>query len=397
MSAVPVEEGVARLLYRDWYAADAPVQQVGRHWLVSSRDLVRRVLLDQETFAAENALDAETPMEVAALRTLAGHGFRLPHTLANNSGPTHPGIRALLAPYFSPAAIATHRPFIERLARRLVAEAAQRLERDGIVDLHATIARPLPLLVLDRIIGLPPDDIEVVKSFAVAALELFWAPLTPARQWELADQVGAYHARLRRFARTGDGLAATLRDNASLLGLDEDDIVGVLFFLAVAGQETTSQFLTALFARLMRERQVLDAVRTGRASTADVVAEGLRLETPVVTWRRVTTRDVVLAGTPIPRGASVVLRLAAAGRDPDEVEYPEAFLPGQRGSRRHLAFGAGPHRCLGALLATMEAETTVAAAADLLGRCRIVRWPHYPPNLSFRIPDALVVSEYGAA
>jgi len=105
----------------------------------------------------------------------------------------------------------------------------------------------------------------------------------------------------------------------------------------------------------------------------------------------VATRDVVLGGTTIPRGGSIVLRLAAAGRDPDEVAEPERFLPGQRGSRRHLAFGAGAHRCLGAQLATMEAEIAVTRIADLLAGTEIVRAPRYPLNLSFRMPDALVV------
>ncbi|ABK52811.1 cytochrome P450 [Acidothermus cellulolyticus 11B] len=391
--ATDAAERETEILYRDWYATDPrrPVIRVGRHWLVSSRALVKAVLLDQETFAADNTLDAETPMSVAALRILAGHRFRLPHTLANNSGPSHAGWRRLLAPYFSPSAIERHRAYVDRVAEQLVAEAAAVLARDGVVDLHAAVSQPLPLVVLDRIIGLPPDDIATVKRFAAAALELFWAPLTPERQRVLADQVGAYHARLRRFAQTAGGLGAELRDHAQRTGLSDDDVVGVLFFLVVAGQETTSQFLTALFARLLAEPAVLAGLRRGRIAVADVVAEGLRLLTPVVTWRRVATRDVVLGGTTIPRGGSIVLRLAAAGRDPDEVAEPEHFLPGQRGSRRHLAFGAGAHRCLGAQLATMEAEIVVTRIADLLAEAEVVRAPRHPLNLSFRMPDALVV------
>ena len=68
------------------------------------------------------------------------------------------------------------------------------------------------------------------------------------------------------------------------------------------------------------------------------------------------------------------------------------MAPGQRGGRRHLAFGAGAHRCLGAHLSRMEASVVVAEVAPLLRGVRVIRAPHCPDNLSFRMPDALVVS-----
>jgi cytochrome P450 len=107
----------------------------------------------------------------------------------------------------------------------------------------------------------------------------------------------------------------------------------------------------------------------------------------------VTTRDTELDGVAIPAGASVVLRLAAAGHDGAIVAEPHAFVPGQRGSRRHLAFGAGLHRCLGSHLATMEAEVVVEETAAMLAGSRVVRAPRHAANLSFRMPDALVVEQ----
>jgi len=115
------------------------------------------------------------------------------------------------------------------------------------------------------------------------------------------------------------------------------------------------------------------------------------LETPVVTWRRVTQRKVRLGGVDVPAGASLVLWLAHAGRDATVVSDRHGFAPGQRGSRRHLAFGAGAHRCVGAQLARMEAQVVVAELAPLLRDCHVVRAPWCPDNLSFRAPDAFVV------
>jgi cytochrome P450 len=87
----------------------------------------------------------------------------------------------------------------------------------------------------------------------------------------------------------------------------------------------------------------------------------------------------------------VVLWLARAGRDGAVVPNPDDFRPGQRGSRRHLAFGAGAHRCVGAQLTRMEAAVVVAETAPLLGNTTIQRPPWCPDNLSFRMPDAFVI------
>ncbi|MET8467671.1 cytochrome P450, partial [Micromonospora zamorensis] len=257
----------------------------------------------------------------------------------------------------------------------------------------ADLAADLPLLVLARLVELPDAPVGAVKEFARAALELFWAPLDVDRQVTLAAEVGRFHRVLRDFATTGGGLAAELR----AAGHPPDVVVGALFFLLVAGQETTSQFLTLLLHRLAGEPAVRAGLRTGEVAVADVVEEGLRLEPPIVTWRRVAAADSTLGGTAVPAGSSLVLWLGRAGRDPAVVQSPDEFLPGQRGSRRHLAFGAGAHRCVGDVLARMEAAVVVAEAAPLLDGVRVVRPPWCPDNLTFRMPDAFVVRRSSGA
>nr|WP_229705803.1 cytochrome P450 [Micromonospora sonchi] len=371
-----------------WPGVARVADHVGvEHLLVTRHALVRRVLTEAETYRPDNALDAVTPMPVAALRTLAAHRFRLPPTLANNGGASHPGIRALVADALHPTRVAAQRDWLAALVRRRVAELDATLTTGAPVDLHAGLAADLPLLVLARLVELPDAPVAAVKDFARAALELFWAPLDTDRQQALAAEVGRFHRVLREFAATGGGLAASLR----AAGHPPDVVVGALFFLLVAGQETTSQFLTLLMHRLTGEPAVLAGLRDGSVAVADVVEEGLRLEPPIVTWRRVAAVDTTLGGTAVPAGTSIVLWLARAGRDPAMVDSPDEFRPGQRGSRRHLAFGAGAHRCVGDQLARMEAATVVAEAAPLLAGVRVLRPPRYPDNLTFRMPDAFLV------
>lgn len=362
------------------------------HVVVSRHALIRRVLADADLFRPENALDAVTPIPVQALRILVRHGFRLPHTLANNGTPSHPGIRAIVAEAFHPHLVERQRPWLTRLVRARVAGLTRRLAAGEPVDLYAELAADLPLLVLARLVELPGSQVRAVKEFSRAALELFWAPLATDRQVALAEVVGRYHAVLRDCAARAGGTVGRLRAHARAEGLSPDTVVGALFFLLVAGQETTSQFLGLLLHRLLDAPEVLAGLAAGTVRVADVVEEGLRLVPPIVAWRRVASRDTTLAGVPVPAGTSVVLRLGHAGQDPDLTAAPQELVPGQRGSRRHLAFGAGAHRCLGAQLARMEAAVVVAETAPLLRRARVVQALRFPDNLSFRMPDALVVA-----
>ncbi|MGC5017606.1 cytochrome P450 [Micromonospora sp. DT47] len=384
------------MLFRGWGASvderwpdvATVTDHVGvEHLVVTRHALVRQVLADPVTWRPDNALDAVTPIPVAALRILAGHRFRLPPTLANNSGASHPEIRGIVAEALHPARVDAQRPWLTDLVGQRVARLATALAAGEPVDLYAELAADLPLLVLARLVELPDAPVGAVKEFARAALELFWAPLDADRQRALAAAVGRFHTVLRDFAATGGGLAAALR----AAGHSPDVVVGALFFLLVAGQETTSQFLTLLLHRLAGEPAVRAGLRDGTVGVADVVEEGLRLEPPIVTWRRVAAVDATLGGTAVRAGTSVVLWLARAGRDPEVVAAPAEFRPGQRGSRRHLAFGAGAHRCVGAQLARMEAAVVVAQAAPLLDGVTVVRPPWCPDNLTFRMPDAFVV------
>jgi cytochrome P450 len=172
---------------------------------------------------------------------------------------------------------------------------------------------------------------------------------------------------------------------------DPDLVVGALFFLLVAGQETTSQFLTLLLHRLAGETSVLAGLADGSVSVDDVVEEGLRLVPPITTWRRISTSDTSLDGVFVPRGTSIVMWLSEAGRDPALTPAPTSFVPGQPGSRRHLAFGAGAHRCIGAQLSRMEASVVVAETSPLLRGSSVVRAPWCPDNLSFRMPDTFTI------
>ena len=334
------------------------------YWVVDDPDLAREVLLDPETFRPDNAVLAHTPLSVKALRVLSAVGFALPPTLANNAGESHRPIRAAVARFFSPARVAA----VEALARELTAArvtaAADALADGEQVDLVQAIAAEPPALVLLHMVGLTDVDVPSLKAWSLDSLELFWGWPDEDRQLELAHSAAEFYAWLR--SRTtaarkipGDDLFGVLVG----LGLTDEEVCAVGYFLLIAGQETTTQLISAAFHRAL-----------GRSSAVDV-EEVLREASSVPTWRRVTAKPAVVGEVELPGGAPVLLGLSGHGGPAD------------------LAFGIGIHRCLGAGLARLEARVALECARDLLSGVRLVDEPPMIDLLSFRAPKRLLVTE----
>ncbi|WP_433009753.1 hypothetical protein [Kribbella sp. CA-294648] len=334
-------------------------------WVVDEPGEVREVLLDPETFRPDNAVVAHSPLSVKALRVLSGVGFALPPTLANNAGPSHRPIRAAVARFFSPARVAAVEPLTRRLVAERVAVALADL-RSGPVDLVKAIAAEPPALVVLDMLGLRDVDVPALKAWSRDSLELFWGWPDEDRQLELAHSAAEFNGWLRKrvvAARRlpGEDLFGVL----VRLGLSDEEVCAVAYFLLIAGQETTTQLISTAFHRMVG--RVDDA--------AAVVEEVLREASSVPTWRRVTSGATTVGDVELPAGTPILLGLTGHGGPAD------------------LAFGLGIHRCLGAGLARLEARVALECAAPLLAVVRAAEAePPMIELLSFRAPARVLVT-----
>lgn len=345
----------------------SPVQFCDGRWVVSAYDDVRAVLADPVTYLPDNALTAVTPVAPAALRALVRARFSLPPTLANNGSASHAELRRLVASFFTPARVAAAEPRIRSLV----------LERLGgtdlsQIDLVSDLAWDLPAIVLMDLLGLPNVDIPTLKRWSTGSLEFFWGDISRERQLELVDDVGEFHQWLvkRYHARDGE-LFCALMD----AGVSAEDSAGLCYFLLIAGQETTTQLLSAALRMALQDRALWERLPSPGVAES-FVEHVLRVATPVVTWRRLTAREVVLSGVRVPAGAELVLLLSGKENDP-----------------RHLAFGYGRHFCLGAGLARLEAAVALRTVAEHEPSLRLVGdEPEWLNLLSFRAPKSVAVS-----
>lgn len=299
----------------------------------------------------------------------------LPPSMLGSDPPSHTRLRALVSQAFTPRMIKRLEPRVEAIAEELVGAAVARRR----VDLVEALTYPLPVVVIAEIIGIPAEDREALKRWSdalVANLGLgFFVPMDEARfarQRRLINEMRDYFVPLvaeRRAAPRDDLLSGLVAAELEGSRLSFDEMLQMLILILVAGNETTTTLIGNAVLTLLEHPEALALLRARPELVPDAVEEVLRYSSPIQMDPRRATRAVTLGEVPIAPGQVVLSWLGSANRDEAVFARPEVFDP-TRQDNRHLAFGFGPHYCLGASLAGLEA--TVALRV-LLARTRDFR------------------------
>ena len=281
--------------------------------------------------------------------------------------PDHTRVRKLVAKAFTPRRVAGLRPYVIALCRELLAPH----DGDAVIDLVAAFAHQVPSLVISELLGVPPADRDLLTALSdrVSAL-LGLAGLEAAKRDDAVAAAEEMHAHLRALVALrrrdprDDLLSALLAVEEDHERLSESELLSLAATLYSAGHRTTRDLFSNGLAALLRERALVGAVQRGALPPAAVVEEFLRFETPTHYVARMLAAPLAVGDVTIPAGEPIALLLAAANRDPAAYADADRFEP-----RRWLAdpappaplsFAFGPHFCLGASLARLEAETMLA-------------------------------------
>jgi cytochrome P450 len=313
-------------------------------WDVFRYDDVRRVLSDHDAFSSAGASDFD-PM--GALGT----------TLLDVDPPEHDRLRGVVDEYFEPGNLRALRPSI----RSIVDDQLDRALADGPeVDVISDVTAPVTVLTISRLLGIPSDQWDVFRQFA---------PSMDAGEAGDVD-IGQMFGQMRQYFEgliqdrrqdPQDDLLSVLADEGT--PLSEEERISFCIILFLAGHETTTHAVAnALWT--LDEHGLYGALRTGEIDRKQTFEEVLRYRAPVhmISGRR-TTEAVELNGREIPAGERIMSWVAAANRDPRTFEDPERFDPDRR-PNPHIAFGFGPHYCLGAPLAKLEGDIILDAITD---------------------------------
>ncbi|OKJ10213.1 cytochrome P450 [Kitasatospora sp. CB01950] len=290
----------------------------------------------------------------------------LGESILERNAPDHARMRSLISSVFTARRVAALAPAVTAAVDGLLDELAD--HGDAPLDFLDAFAFRLPIGVICELLGVPDEDRHLFRPLA-ADLTVTLEALVEDDELAASDlaavELSRYFSELaaRRRADPKDDLVSALvaTADADPQRLSDTELIANLSLLLVAGFETTGNLLGNALALLFEHPDVADRLRDGTLDPSALVDEVLRFDSPVQLTSRVALTDgLAVAGRPVPRNTGVLLLIGAANRDPRRFTDPGRFDPDRRDGQP-LSFGGGPHYCLGAQLARLEATAALPA------------------------------------
>lgn len=313
--------------------------------------------------------------------------------MLNKDGADHRRLRSLVSQAFTPKRVRDMRPRVQAIADGLLDPLIDR----GAMDLIGDYAFHLPTIVILEMLGVPAEDRAQFRTWSNAVLS---PALDEASQAKAIAQMSAFLAYVkallaeRRAQPTGDMISALVHAEEAGDRLSEGELLGMMMLLIVAGHETTVNLIGNAMVALWRNPATLARLRAEPELMPTAVEEFLRYDGPVErAFNRIAVRSDSFDGGVLPDNALVIPILGAADRDPAVFADPHT-LDITRTPNPHLAFGKGPHYCLGAPLARMEGEIALNTLLRRLPGMRPavpLEALRYRPLPGFRALEALPV------
>jgi len=306
------------------------------------------------------------------------------HSMLEREPPTHTRLRSLVLRAFTSRRITALAPDIETLAHDLIDRFPA-----GPFDLLDAYARPIPVIIIARLLGVPEDRADDLLQWSNAMVGMYQARRTRADEEAAITATNAFTAFIRDYIaakrrRPADDLISELiaaEEQGEKLSTDE--LITTCILLLNAGHEATVHTLGNGVKTLLDHDH--------RSVDETCVEEILRFDPPLHMFTRWVYEDVTLFGHDFRRGDQVACLLAAAGRDPLAYPDPARFDPARRGPANH-AFGAGIHFCVGAPLARLELLIAFRALMARRPDLSLAAPPRYANVYHFHGLDRLMVS-----
>jgi hypothetical protein len=328
----------------------------GDYWVLSRFGHVIDAAVDARTFSSAEGLTF-TYGEMERLNIEA--------PIVMMDPPEHTALRKLATRRFTPQQVRALDPMI----RAFVVERIERLRELEEADVVAELLKPLPSLVVAHFLGVPAGDRVLFDRWtqAIVAANATGDVLGAA---DAVAEMFRYFSSLieKRRNDPGDDMISALLHSRLNTGEEVSvaKILGMGFTMVTGGNDTTTGLLGGALELLTRHRDQRALLLEDRGRTHNAIEEFLRLTSPVQGLARTTTRDVEVEGTTIPKGRKVLLLYASGNRDEREFGPTAEDCDVTRKIRRMLSFGYGPHHCIGAAAARLQARIAIE---ELLSRC----------------------------
>jgi cytochrome P450 len=316
-----------------------------------------RLLVDSMTPYFNSKLDANQQKELKPIFDI------MSRWVVFMDPPDHGRVRRLLSNAFTPKMTESRRALIEDVVDDILTSLTGSDQFDVVND----FAYPLPAQVTALILGAPRSDLHLYRDWADDIVTLIHGGVGEADRLDRAkitmldfrDHVTEL-VRARTASRRDDLVSALIDAREQSDALSVDEIVALSMLLLFAGHETTQNLLAFTIYDLLTHPDQMVRLREAPELIGDAIEEVLRFDGPMRGSTRFVGQDFEYAGAELKKGQRVLLLIASANRDPAKFERPDEFDIGRR-PNQHLAFGYGPHFCLGAPLARLETSVAIPA------------------------------------
>jgi cytochrome P450 len=344
-------------------------ENYGGFWFLSSYDAVSQTARDDDIFShkyepnAADGVDYQGEMGVPRPEGQPALG------IGEVDGPYHLALRHALAPFFSPGAVEKMRPFMEQQAHEFLDHRIG----DGQMDLVLDYASPVPAILTMKLMGLPYDNWHLYANLFHSVMAV------PQDSPEYLDAIAKVPEMMQGVLEYAAGRRAKPEDDLTSFliqfefnghRLTDEQLLNIVWNLIGGGVDTTTSLtaLTLLHVGTHPElrQQLIDHRELYRTATD----EFLRYFSVNQTLSRTVTRDVELNGQHLRKNDRVVISWLSANHDEHEFEKPDEIIL-DRTPNRHLAFGLGPHRCIGSHLARLMSEVMVKGVLDRIPDYRV--------------------------
>jgi cytochrome P450 len=338
----------------------APSDRAGGFWAVSTHPEVTSMGTYPETFCSSQGI----------LTDEIGTTYETPPTMMHTDPPQHTRYRRLVQPGFKPSMVRLMEDGVATKARALI----DPIEAGRAVDIVPALSIPYPLQVICELLGVDGAQWPRFYEWSEAAIP-GESEITADERARLQGEMWEYLigvAEQRRVEPADDLVSALATAAPGGDQLSEAELAMFLIQLLVAGNETTRNLVSGGLAALAENPTQWAALRADRALVPGAVEELLRWTTPVISFMRTATRDVTVRGQAIAAGDPVLLVYASANRDEAVFGADAGSLRVDRHPNPHVSFGFGPHFCLGAALARLEARTVLDQLLDRFATVSLV-------------------------
>ncbi len=331
-------------------------------YIISRYEDLQMVLRDTKRFSNELV---ETRKEIREehnspiTEMYKNEGWEPVSTLHHTDPPLHTRYRRPIERTFTASRVREMTPYIDQVVGELLNE----IIGDKTVietDFVHSFAVPLPCRVIADQFGVPREDVSKLKEWSEAQMDAYGMMMSPEREKEVAGQLleaqryfaAAFEERMH--TPGSDMLTDMVTALPGETPMTMNELLDMMMQLLTGGNDTTTGAISEGMLLLIKHPDQLAALRDDPSLIKNFVEEMLRMESPVQGLLRMTTEDVELSGTTIPKGSIVIARYASANRDEEKFSCPHQMDVKRRDVGAHLGFGAGAHFCPGAMLARQE-------------------------------------------